>query len=153
MTTTFRPTCGFTVRPGVPTLGTGGQADCPAPPPPPGVAPEVLCMCCHPVTSKFRERQHTTFQKKGSEITQGHYITLWTKSQGSVPGGRRHLVAGDRQGSLRGGPQGVNSFRRVSQLTSRDGSADDDFPEEAGFFLVPSSWNGMVALLWRSELM
>lgn len=62
------------------------------------------------------------------------------------------MVAGDRQGSLQGGPQGVNSFRRVSQLTSRDGSADD-FPEDADFFLVPSSWNGMVALLWRSELM
>lgn len=89
--------------------------------------------------------------KGKSEITQGHYITLWVKSPGSVRGGRRHLVAGDRQGSFQGGPQGVNSFRRVSQLTSRDGSAD--FPEEADFFLVPSSWNGMVALLWRSELM
>lgn len=66
----------------------------------------------------------------------------------------RHLGAGDREESGQGGAQWVNSLRRVNQLTSRDGSVEDlAAEEEAGFFLVPSSWNGMVALLWRSELM
>lgn len=47
--------------------------------------------------------------------------------------------------------QWVNNFSLVIQLTSSEGSAEEDFVDDVTEdFLAPSSWKGIVALLWRS---
>lgn len=58
---------------------------------------------------------------------------------------QRHLVTALRTS------QWVNSFSLVIQLTSSEGSAEEDFVDDVTEdFLAPSSWKGIVALLWRS---
>lgn len=124
-------------------------------PPQVSIWSKILWIYSHPMTSKFQEVQYTTFQKRNPRNCKRWLHNTVNENHNKIANrGNKALGSRSPGGPRERGAQWVNNFRRVNQLTSRDGSGDEDLAaEEPAFFLVPSSGNGIVALLWRSEVM
>lgn len=93
--------------------------------------------------SPMRRQKCKIFQEKNTTLVTMHQLSWkveksdpWAKALGNSPVNNS---------------QWVNSFSLVIQLTSSEGSVEEDFVDDVTEdFLALSSWKGIVALLWRS---
>lgn len=96
--------------------------------------------------SQTKRQEYKILQEKNTALVTMRQLSWkaeksdrWTKALGNHP---------------MNNSQWVNNLSLVIQLTSSEGSAEEDFVDDVTEdFLAPSSWKGIVALLWRSVFM
>lgn len=104
-----------------------------------------------PCTTKPSDHLKSPMKRQKCKILQEKNTTLVTMCQLSWKVEKSDRWAKALGNSPVNKSQWVNSFSLVIQLTSSDGSVEEDFVDDVTEdFLAPSSWKGIVALLWRS---